>query len=361
MKWPCNISVVKVHNFILNSILLDPHFASYPPSAQYQKGFWKWTIENMERSQLASQSEADEFEIDERIYGHYLGLLPTSEPHGVPSDSENQRKKPTLHQRPPSESYVTHYWQAIPARRGTDGLQGPMDLAHYQKVTLFESRRVIESGTTGLRTWRAGCVLAQYLAKHPDLVESKRVLELGCGIGFMGAVTAAIQIRHWTEDNDNGYQYGSLYLTDVNDDVLSRCRDNLRLACNSSSSHPDIHVQTLDWFASLDSYRERALVSLLDNEIKPNIVLGADIVFDPSLIPALTGVLKLVVSNSTGSTHALIALTVRNETTVNSFMAHVREASLQITEVLVGDTLTESVNVSPAQDEEKVKLFRITE
>ena len=44
-----------------------------------------------------------------------------------------------------------------------------MSSTEYHSVTLFESRTTIESGTTGLRTWRAGFVLAQFLIQNPSM------------------------------------------------------------------------------------------------------------------------------------------------------------------------------------------------
>ena len=56
----------------------------------------------------------------------------------------------------------------------------------------------------------------------------KRVLELGSGVGYLGLVVAAIQLD--TPDTENLEH--SVWLTDVNDVVLSRCRDNLNLPCS---------------------------------------------------------------------------------------------------------------------------------
>lgn len=73
-----------------------------------------------------------------------------------------------LHQSPPSESYVTHYWRPQNLSGQSCGDSPKLvDLTQYQTATLFESRRIIESGTTGLRTWRASFILAQYLIRHP--------------------------------------------------------------------------------------------------------------------------------------------------------------------------------------------------
>lgn len=98
---------------------------------------------------------------------------------------------------------------------------------------------MIEGGTTGLRTWPASLVLAEYLLAHPgmfirtynktsfrhisDTVRDRCVLELGSGVGFLGAVIACMH---------NESPSGRLYLTDINAHVLERCQDNIRLRCS---------------------------------------------------------------------------------------------------------------------------------
>ena len=53
----------------------------------------------------------------------------------------------------------------------------------------------------------------------------KTVLELGSGVGFLGIVVATIQLAQ-------SRTVGSMHLTDVNPDVLTRCAANLRLSCS---------------------------------------------------------------------------------------------------------------------------------
>lgn len=140
---------------------------------------------------------------------------------------------------PPSPSYVTHYLRLCP--------ETP-DVIH--RITLLESRMTIEQGTTGLRTWPAAHALAAWLGKHPgwllpfsfairsltilyylvERVRGKRVLELGSGVGYLGLVIAAIQLD--TTPNQENPE-SSIWLTDVNNVVLSRCRDNLNLSCST--------------------------------------------------------------------------------------------------------------------------------
>ena len=61
----------------------------------------------------------------------------------------------------PPNSFITHYWK-FPETRGYLIEEG-----FYETITLLESRTTIEAGTTGLRTWKASLVLAQYLIQHP--------------------------------------------------------------------------------------------------------------------------------------------------------------------------------------------------
>jgi hypothetical protein len=123
-----------------------------------------------------------------------------------------------------------------------------MSSTEYHSVTLFESRTTIENGTTGLRTWRASFVLAQFLIQNPSMacvtnffavftsyhlavLVNKSVLELGSGTGFLGLIVADIQISH-------GGVTGRpiLYLTDVNEDVLRQCSENTQLSCSRRSA-----------------------------------------------------------------------------------------------------------------------------
>jgi hypothetical protein len=66
---------------------------------------------------------------------------------------------------PPPPSFVTHYWRPAPQ----SGPPGAIPSTENHSVTLFESRTTIESGTTGLRTWRASFVLAQFLIQNSSM------------------------------------------------------------------------------------------------------------------------------------------------------------------------------------------------
>ncbi|KAF7307424.1 hypothetical protein MIND_00536800 [Mycena indigotica] len=315
LNFPSTLPLELLHDFFLNQLLLDPHFEAFPPSEQYQKTFWKWTIAQLERKLADS-----DFEIDSRIYDHYLALLNTTSQSG-----------------PPSQSYITHFWKPL----------GSEITTAHQKTTLLESRTMIEGGTTGMRTWLASLVLAQHLITNPDIVQHKRVLELGAGIGFLGCIVATIQHLQGA--------YGALWLTDINETVLSRCQDNIKLTCNLSSSHPHVRCCSLDWSAALEGLAP--VTSLLD-EIAPELILGADIVFDPELIPPLVAILRLSLRPKPRSM-AIIALTLRNPATMQKFLDAVANVNDLVLEDIDPEPTSHDMFVEGVEGSATVKIFKI--
>lgn len=71
-------------------------------------------------------------------------------------------------------------------------------------------------GTTGLRTWQASVRLANHLLAQPELVQGKRVLELGSGAGMLSVLISKVQ-----QDD------GSLNATDYDQAVLERLKANI--------------------------------------------------------------------------------------------------------------------------------------
>ncbi|PPQ64306.1 hypothetical protein CVT26_002189 [Gymnopilus dilepis] len=352
LQFPRSCPYQTINEFLVNDILQSPHFQRYPPSSQYQNRFWKWVIQSLEDASSRANEEEAYFEIDSQIYDHYLALDSSSD-----RATNMSLPGPSL-LLPSSPSYITHFWNPQDEQISPRTM---VDLSHYQTTTLLESRNLIESGTTGLRTWLASFVLSQYLILHPELIASKRILELGSGIGFLGIIVCTLQQLQKTRES---LPIGSLWLTDVNDEVLARCRDNIRLPCNLSSLHPDVSYLKLDWSESLDPRQPNILATLVHEKVKPELILGADIVFDPSLIPALIGTLRIALQSigpGDRSKVALIALTLRNESTMQQFISHVRDSSFSIQEIDVGFRTTSfSETVEANNYPENVKLFRIT-
>jgi len=74
---------------------------------------------------------------------------------------------------PPTCSFVTYFWHPYGISIESALKQNPIDVPRYSKATLSENRTTIEKGTTGLRTWLASFVLAQYLISHPSMFLSE--------------------------------------------------------------------------------------------------------------------------------------------------------------------------------------------
>ncbi|KAI1793145.1 hypothetical protein LXA43DRAFT_1003064 [Ganoderma leucocontextum] len=259
-------------------------------------------------------------ELDERIYTHHVELM-----------LEQAMASKSAGASWPTPSYVTYLW---PSKSGASVARTVYP--GYTSATLLESRTTIEAGTTGLRTWSASLVLGQHLLSRPELVAGKRVLELGCGVGFLGIIIGSIQT------SENSLYPSSLWLTDVNEPVLHRCELNLRLLCNKSYKHPDLNVELVDWSDAIDPGRLPPLRAFF-RKARPDVILGADLSYDPSTIPMLVNVLSVgmeVEDGGPGPT-AYLALAVRNEETQTEFL---RQAA-ELLEVEEANTVLVSENV----------------
>jgi hypothetical protein len=113
-----------------------------------------------------------------------------------------------------------------------------------------------------------------------DIVRHSCVLELGSGVGFLGAVVACIQ---------NGSPPSRLYLTDINAQVLERCQDNIRLRCSRFISHfalrfsgprRCVNIHELDWFdVVISGFKDETPSQSFIRRIAPTVIIGADIVY----------------------------------------------------------------------------------
>ncbi|KAH0837947.1 hypothetical protein J3R83DRAFT_6182 [Lanmaoa asiatica] len=345
LSFPSNIPFNVTHEFFLRKILLNHHLKQYPPSESYQQSFWKWVLVQLES--LGRSDEDDE--IDECIYAHYLSLRT-----GARSET-------------PPNSFITHYWK-FP---GTHGY--PIEEDCYETITLLESRTTIEAGTTGLRTWRASLVLAHYLIQHPgELQESLIIIAASTAIDEQTLWTLVMCsswgaapdfLAFWSQVCSFMPQFHpferktpSIYLTDVNSTVLFRCQNNVSLPCNKSSSHPNIHYKSLDW---LDSSSDQETLKSFFSEAKVDIVLGADIVFDPMLVPPLVKTISFALS-SKRTRIAFIALTVRNGETLRYFLDEIGKVlkTEEVAQDITGDLLLQIPDQVDAELE--VKIFKVT-
>jgi hypothetical protein len=163
---------------------------------------------------------------------------------------------------------------------------------------------------------------------------------------------AAIQKQHDS--------LGQIWLSDIHDKVLERCKLNVETSCNASADHPGVHILALDWMDALSTGHELEKMNTKRKQITPDVIIGADLVFDPSLILPLVATLKLFLNNEDEgkrAPYALIALTVRNEETFDTFTQFIRNSSLRLEDVEF--SMTEPLFIALGSGTDSVRLLRI--
>lgn len=118
------------------SLLSDPIARQFPPTREYRRQLMK---------ALISRLEAAGTEVPEELYSEYTTLISTS------TDASSDDK-----------CYKTYCFD--------DAL----------RLTLREAAAIISNGTTGLSSWTAAFIMADWIDRHKELLHDKHVVELGC-------------------------------------------------------------------------------------------------------------------------------------------------------------------------------------
>lgn len=169
-------------------------------------------------------------------------------------------------------------------------------LGQKRITRIREARNVISGqGTTGLRTWEAALHLTQYLLNdlprdvYDKFFQSKNVVELGCGTGFVGISL----FKYMPELN-------SVVLTDGDEQLVDNLEEIIEL--NGLQLGPNFQACKL-WWGSEDTVPE-----------KTDTIVAADVTYDASVIPSLIDTIENAMK---GSVRCLIlGATVRNEDTL---------------------------------------------
>lgn len=290
--------------YLIANIIESTHFKQFSPSTTFERSFWRRIID-----QLESSGE----EVDERIYTRYLALLPAA-------NASNNPYEVTVM---PSTSYTTYLIEP-PAE--SVSLLRPIQLL---RITLKESQKTIERGTTGFRTWKPSLFLVDHLLHNPDLVRAQ-VLELGCGVGLLGTTIRILQCAYEKQNSLNGEKY-SIHMTDIDEDVLSTCRSNLLLPPNELDD-TGVQWSQLDWNDALPGAPNREPMCARLRRLRPTVVFGADLVYDLSIIPALSHLLAILCQLESKPT-ILLTITVRRQETMDTFLEETGNLHLRIEEI----------------------------
>ena len=136
---------------------------------------------------------------------------------------------------------------------------------HHEMMTTLDE--------VGKQLWRGALLMGDYVLENRDSFADKRVLELGSGLGFVGAVL--------------GQFAKSVTCTDVGADVLALCRRNLE--ANSRLTKPScaVDVLELDWLSVSSRAAAKSFLRGAFGERVPEVLVACDCVYDCDLTEAL--------------------------------------------------------------------------
>jgi predicted nicotinamide N-methyase len=203
-------------------------------------------------------------------------------------------------------------------------------------------------GKIGGSIWKASIGMGQYLALHPHLVQNKRVLELGSGVGLLGLLTAKVGVKsitlseygsedgvivdlddsdandatNWLQmerDDDNNNKDGRLMPTAL----VSNLKFNARL--NGFADDRTMSVRRIDWFDYLPEKQEGGDV-IPDNEDDSSydLIIGSDLVAWEVDAEPLIATLQHFITKS--GCPALISMQDDNRRGVPIFVQRIQEA-----------------------------------
>ncbi|KAG8193464.1 hypothetical protein JTE90_023716 [Oedothorax gibbosus] len=171
-------------------------------------------------------------------------------------------------------------------------------------ITLQENTSFVAESTTGLQTWEASKYLSEWCIKNHFVLENKSILELGSGIGLLGITVLKFC-------SPSKYMF-----SDKSWAVLNKLAANIKINFENADNLP-IEQHQLVWTTMNDEDAQRLL---------PDVILGADLVYDADMIESLVHALKTTLLNS--SSCAYIANTIRNPETNEKFLNHLGAADL---------------------------------
>lgn len=274
----CSVTSWEAQGQIVACLLHHPHSRRYPVAPQYQAGWLK--------AYLAICEAAGEEDIQDALYEAASALCRNA----VGSADDRCYKTYSL---------------PFSAAAGVEG----GDTGH---ITLRETRQYISAGTTGLCAWPAAMYMAGWVALNAGVFAKRNVLELGAGTGLAGFSVAKMS------------DAASVTISDCHGQVLQLLAENAEIngfgavpilealaASTSDSAAVNLSIVELDW-------RDPRPETLL--AFQGTVVIGADIVYDPDIIPALTNVLFQVLSGNTAGGVAYLASTLRNPHTLELFV-----------------------------------------
>ncbi|GAA5999391.1 uncharacterized protein JCM10292_001256 [Rhodotorula paludigena] len=336
---PSTLSLPATQQFLVDRLLgHDQTLGDERGAHDWKRLFWRRVTKGIEQgfSERSAQGdvEVDDEEVHPDILEAMVDLLSSGSSAGAPGTSTR-----------------VYCWGDLAAEPD-----------QWQSIRTREEGRLISGGTTGLRTWQACIALSNHLIASPAPVfRARRILELGAGVGLLTLVAARL-----AQQGQNGDDVRRRFVaTDVDEKVLETLQGNVR----TNNLENLAKCVKLDWELASDSVANAVELQQWRDEAfegggEPDLILGADIVYDPSLTAHLASTLAWLLQPRQGretAPEALIAGTIRNESTWELFLHECRARQLQVNAVdlqVPGDQ-SGLVGAEGWEGEGEVRLVRI--
>jgi len=226
-----------------------------------------------------------------------------------------------------------------------------IELAHaaLTKPLQLEQRGATDAGFvvgTSSVVWPVAIRMARYLCNHPELVRGKTVLELGAGIGIVGAAAAALGARRTV-------------ITDCEEALPLLRRNKERLA----EAGVTVEIAKLYWGDASD---HACVLGLLEEGKGFDVIVGSDILiagFDTDLLWASCEALGSRDAAETAT--VLVGYEFREEwETVGTYIGFAEAAGFSVKHMPLGAHLASSdavadADVDDSDDDDGMLLYTI--
>ncbi|KAL5768464.1 hypothetical protein ACOSP7_015010 [Xanthoceras sorbifolium] len=149
-------------------------------------------------------------------------------------------------------------------------------------VPLLCSLNMLE-GDTGCSIWPSSLFLSEFILSFPDIFSNKSCFEVGSGVGLVGISLARVKAS-------------KVILTDGDLSTLANMRSNLELnQLSTEIDAPERFVEDKNMVKCIHLPWESASESEI-HAFMPEIILGADVIYNPECLPHLVRVLAILLN-----------------------------------------------------------------
>jgi hypothetical protein len=170
----------------------------------------------------------------------------------------------------------------------------------------------------------ASIALSQYLSMNPSIVQNKRILELGSGVGLLGITISKLGAAHVTMSeygSEEGVVDGPIIKSYNRDDkrlIPSALLTNLQFNANLNHQQENISIQLIDWY----DYLSEEKISL-PCSITYDLIVGSDLINWEDDIEALIATLQYYMKSQ--ETKVLLSSQIQNRKGLPLFLKRLQE------------------------------------